>query len=408
MRRSRTGSPRPARSMRPITALSAANWSKRCGTARTHIRARRFTARPENAMVWRRQSSCRENSFRTTTSTTLMRLTNASRNSIRPGPRPVSSSSMPTLAVLPKQATLLDAYRKALACDTTSAFGGIVALNRKLDAEAAKAITEIFTEVIIAPEANDEAIKIVAAKKNLRLLRRRRVARSARARGLTVKSVAGGLLVQSRDNAVVDEMQLEPSQNARRAKPSLRSAIRIPRRQACEIEHDCLCEGPCNCRHRCGTDEPRRCGPHCRQEGGRRGERAQAPAPLTKGSVVASDAFFPFPDGLLVAIEAGAMAVIQPGGSVRDDEVIAAADAQTSRWYLPARGISGTRLGHAAPSLSRDLPASSPRLTAWTRSCPNRRFRGSPSGYARLRPASAGPILPRRRHRHDRCRPSRR
>ena len=104
--------------------------------------------------------------------------------------------------------TLLDAYRKALACDTTSAFGGIVALNRKLDAEAAKAITEIFTEVIIAPEATDEAIKIVAAKKNLRLL----VAGGlpdARAKGLTVKSVAGGLLVQSRDNAVVDEMQLK-------------------------------------------------------------------------------------------------------------------------------------------------------------------------------------------------------
>ena len=102
--------------------------------------------------------------------------------------------------------TLLDAYRKALACDTTSAFGGIVALNRKLDAEAAKAITEIFTEVIIAPEANDEAIKIVAAKKNLRLL----VAGGlpdARAKGLTVRSVAGGLLVQSRDNAVVEEMR---------------------------------------------------------------------------------------------------------------------------------------------------------------------------------------------------------
>ena len=104
--------------------------------------------------------------------------------------------------------SLIDAYRKALDCDRTSAFGGIVALNRKLDAEAAKAITEIFTEVIIAPEATDDAIKIVAAKKNLRLL----VAGGLpdpRAKGLTVKSVAGGLLVQSRDNAVVDEMQLK-------------------------------------------------------------------------------------------------------------------------------------------------------------------------------------------------------
>ena len=102
---------------------------------------------------------------------------------------------------------LLDAYRKALACDSTSAFGGIVALNRKLDAEAAKAITEIFTEVIIAPEATEEAIKIVAAKKNLRLLIAGGLP-DPRASGLTVKSVAGGLLVQSRDNAVVDEMQL--------------------------------------------------------------------------------------------------------------------------------------------------------------------------------------------------------
>src|SRR5271169_3056851 len=101
---------------------------------------------------------------------------------------------------------LLDAYRKALACDPVSAFGGIVALNRPLDVEAARAITEIFTEVIIAPEASEEAIAIIAAKKNLRLLLAGGVP-DPRAPGMTVKSVAGGLLVQSRDNAVVDEMQ---------------------------------------------------------------------------------------------------------------------------------------------------------------------------------------------------------
>ena len=115
-------------------------------------------------------------------------------------------------------ASLLDAYKKALACDSTSAFGGIVALNRPLDAEAAKAITEIFTEVIIAPDASEEAIKIVAAKKNLRLLLAGGLP-DPRASGLTVKSVAGGLLVQSRDNATVDEMQIKtvtkraPSEN---------------------------------------------------------------------------------------------------------------------------------------------------------------------------------------------------
>src|SRR5499426_3244639 len=106
-----------------------------------------------------------------------------------------------------EDASLLEAYRKALACDPVSAFGGIVALNRGLDAEAARAITEIFTEVIIAPEASEEAIAIVGAKKNLRLLIAAALP-DPRGTGLNVKSVAGGLLVQSRDNAVVDEMQL--------------------------------------------------------------------------------------------------------------------------------------------------------------------------------------------------------
>jgi phosphoribosylaminoimidazolecarboxamide formyltransferase/IMP cyclohydrolase len=105
-------------------------------------------------------------------------------------------------------ASLLDAYKKALACDSTSAFGGIVAFNRTLDADAARAVTEIFTEVIIAPDATEEAIAIVAAKKNLRLLLAGGLP-DPRADGLTVKSVAGGLLVQSRDNAVVDDMKLK-------------------------------------------------------------------------------------------------------------------------------------------------------------------------------------------------------
>src|SRR3984957_829895 len=101
--------------------------------------------------------------------------------------------------------SLIEAYRNALACDPVSAYGGIVALNRTLDAEAARAITEIFTEVIIAPDATPEAIAVVAAKKNLRLLRAGGLP-DPRGTGLAVKSVAGGLLVQSRDNAVVDDM----------------------------------------------------------------------------------------------------------------------------------------------------------------------------------------------------------
>ena len=103
---------------------------------------------------------------------------------------------------------IADAYRKALACDPTSAFGGIVAINRKLEADAARAITEIFTEVIIAPDASEEAIAIVGAKKNLRLLLAGGLP-DPRGKGLTMKTVAGGLLVQSRDNAVVDDMELK-------------------------------------------------------------------------------------------------------------------------------------------------------------------------------------------------------
>ena len=223
--------------------------------------------------------------------------------------------------------TLLDAYRKALACDTTSAFGGIVALNRKLDAEAAKAITEIFTEVIIAPEATDEAIRIVAAKKNLRLL----VAGGlpdARAKGLTVKSVAGGLLVQSRDNAVVDEMQLRTVTKRAPSEAEL-ADLRFAFRVAKHVKSNTIVYAKGRATVGIGAGQMSRV--DAARIAAKKAEDAakdlKLSAPLTKGSVVASDAFFPFPDGLLVAIEAGATAVIQPGGSVRDDEVIAAADA---------------------------------------------------------------------------------
>ena len=221
---------------------------------------------------------------------------------------------------------LLDAYRKALACDTTSAFGGIVALNRKLDAEAARAITELFTEVIIAPEASEEAVKIIAAKKNLRLL----VAGGLpdpRAKGLMVKSVAGGMLVQSRDNAVVDEMQLKTV--TRRAPSEAELAdLRFAFRVAKHVKSNTIVYAKDRATVGIGAGQMSRV--DAARIAARKAEDAtkelKLAAPLTKGSVVASDAFFPFPDGLLVAIEAGATAVIQPGGSVRDDEVIKAAD----------------------------------------------------------------------------------
>jgi phosphoribosylaminoimidazolecarboxamide formyltransferase/IMP cyclohydrolase len=223
-------------------------------------------------------------------------------------------------------ATLVDAYRKALACDSTSAFGGIVAVNRTLDAEAAKAITEIFTEVIIAPNATEDAIKIVGAKKNLRLLIAGGLP-NPRAQGLTVKSVAGGLLVQSRDNATVDEMQLK---TVTKRAPTVAELddLRFAFRVAKHVKSNTIVYAKDRATVGIGAGQMSRV--DAARIAARKAEDAardlKLATPLTKGSVVASDAFFPFADGLLVAIEAGATAVIQPGGSVRDDEVIKAAD----------------------------------------------------------------------------------
>jgi phosphoribosylaminoimidazolecarboxamide formyltransferase / IMP cyclohydrolase len=223
-------------------------------------------------------------------------------------------------------ASLREAYRKALACDPVSAFGGIVALNGTLDAEAASAITEIFTEVIIAPDATTEALAIVAAKKNLRLLLAGGLP-NARARGLVVKTVAGGLLAQSRDNAVVDQMQLKTV--TRRAPSEAELAdLRFAFRVAKHVKSNTIVYARDGATVGIGAGQmsrvdAARIAVHKAEDAAR---EAGLKAPLTKGSVVASDAFFPFADGLLVAIEAGATAVIQPGGSVRDDEVIKAAD----------------------------------------------------------------------------------
>lgn len=224
-------------------------------------------------------------------------------------------------------ASLLEAYRKALACDATSAFGGIVALNRTLDAEAAKAITEIFTEVIIAPDASEEAIRIVGAKKNLRLLLAGGLP-DPRAGGLTVKSVAGGLLVQTRDNATVDEMEFK---TVTRRAPSetelddLRFAFRIAK----HVKSNAIVFAKNGATVGIGAGQMSRV--DAARIAARKAEDAAKALALraspTKGAVVASDAFFPFPDGLLAAIEAGATAVVQPGGSMRDEEVIRVADA---------------------------------------------------------------------------------
>ncbi|MEX6506083.1 bifunctional phosphoribosylaminoimidazolecarboxamide formyltransferase/IMP cyclohydrolase [Jiella sp. M17.18] len=222
---------------------------------------------------------------------------------------------------------LVDAYKKALACDPVSAFGGIVALNRRLDAAAAEAIVKVFTEVIIAPEADEEAVAIVGAKKNLRLLLTGGLP-DPRAAGRFVKSVAGGLLVQSRDAGVVDDLDLKVV--TKRAPSDAELAdLKFAFRVAKHVKSNAIVYARDLATVGVGAGQMSRVDSAviAARKAADAAKAAGLSEPLTRGSVVASDAFFPFADGLLSAIEAGATAVIQPGGSVRDDEVIAAADA---------------------------------------------------------------------------------
>ncbi|MGY3236865.1 MULTISPECIES: bifunctional phosphoribosylaminoimidazolecarboxamide formyltransferase/IMP cyclohydrolase [unclassified Bradyrhizobium] len=223
-------------------------------------------------------------------------------------------------------ANLVEAYRKALACDSTSAFGGIIAMNRALDADTAREITKIFTEVIIAPDASEEAIAVIGARKNLRLLLAGSLP-DPRAPGLTAKTVAGGLLVQSRDNAVVDDMTFKVVTRRAPSDAEMRD-LKFAFRVAKHVKSNTIIYAKDLATVGIGA------GQMSRVDSARIAARKAQDAanelklvePLTKGSVVASDAFFPFADGMLACIEAGATAVVQPGGSMRDDEVIKAAD----------------------------------------------------------------------------------
>jgi phosphoribosylaminoimidazolecarboxamide formyltransferase/IMP cyclohydrolase len=221
---------------------------------------------------------------------------------------------------------LISAYRMALACDPISASGGIIALNRALDAGTARVIIEMFTEVIIAPDATDEAIAIVAAKKNLRLLLAGDLP-DPRAAGLTAKTVAGGLLVQSRDNAVVDDMTLKTVTKRAPTEAELRD-LKFAFRVAKHVKSNTIVYAKDRATVGIGAGQMSRV--DSARIAARKAQDAAAEMelaePMTRGSVVASDAFFPFTDGLLTTIEAGATAVIQPGGSIRDGEIIKAAD----------------------------------------------------------------------------------
>src|SRR5229473_1166679 len=223
-------------------------------------------------------------------------------------------------------ADLVSAYRKAFACDTQSPYGGIIAVNRILDAEAARAITEILTEVIIAPDATEEAIAIIAKRRNLRLLLAGSLP-DPRAVGLTAKTVAGGLLVQSRDNAVVDDITLKVVTKRAPSESELRD-LTFAFRVAKHVKSNTIVYARDLATVGIGAGQMSRV--DSARIAARKAQDAAAELkldqPLTKGSAVASDAFFPFADGMLACIEAGATAVIQPGGSIRDDEVIKAAD----------------------------------------------------------------------------------
>ncbi|MDB5506965.1 MAG: purH [Devosia sp.] len=222
---------------------------------------------------------------------------------------------------------LIDAYRKALRCDPVSAFGGIVAMNRELDAATAEEIVKVFTEVIVAPSATPEAVATVASKKNLRLLVTGALA-DPKADGLAVKSVAGGMLVQGRDNRNVDDCELRVV--TRRAPTESEMAdLKLAAKVAKHVKSNAIVFVKDGATVGVGAGQMSRV--DSARVAHRKGIDAAIAAgvegTLTTGSVVASDAFFPFPDGLEALVEAGATAVIQPGGAMRDDLVIAAADA---------------------------------------------------------------------------------
>jgi phosphoribosylaminoimidazolecarboxamide formyltransferase/IMP cyclohydrolase len=223
-------------------------------------------------------------------------------------------------------ASLEEAYRRAYDCDRTSAFGGIVALNRPLDGATAQAICEIFTEVVIAPGADEAAKAVFAGKKNLRLLTTEGLPDPA-APGLTFRQVAGGFLVQDRDNGRLAADGLRVM--TKRAPSSAEIAdLLFAWRVAKHVKSNAIVYAKGGATVGIGAGQMSRVD-STRIAARKAEDMAEAlglAEPPTQGSVVASDAFFPFPDGLLTAAQAGATAVIQPGGSVKDDEVIAAAD----------------------------------------------------------------------------------
>ena len=222
---------------------------------------------------------------------------------------------------------LREAYLRALEADPVSAFGGIVAVNRRLDRTAAEEMVKIFTEVVVAPEADDDAIAVFAAKKNLRLLVTGGLP-DPLSKGETFRSVAGGFLLQSRDDARLTASDLKIVTRRSPTDDEVRDML-FAFTVAKHVKSNAIVYAKDGRTAGIGAGQMNR-RDSARIAALRAHEAADAaglPHSLAKGSACASDAFFPFADGLLQAVEAGATAVIQPGGSIRDEEVIAAADA---------------------------------------------------------------------------------
>jgi phosphoribosylaminoimidazolecarboxamide formyltransferase/IMP cyclohydrolase len=225
-------------------------------------------------------------------------------------------------------ADIASAHRKAHACDPISAFGGVIAANREVDLTMAEQVAEVFTEVVVAPGFTDDAVAVLTAKKNIRLLRLPHIPGP----GAEMRPISGGLLLQVKDS--IDAPGDDPTTWTLATGEPLDAAglddlvfawraVRAVKSNAILLAHDRATVGV-------GMGQVNRVD-SARLAVARAGERAQ-------GSVAASDAFFPFADGLQVLLEAGVRAVVQPGGSVRDEEVIAAAAAAGVPLYL-----TGTR-----------------------------------------------------------------
>ncbi|MCB1530895.1 MAG: bifunctional phosphoribosylaminoimidazolecarboxamide formyltransferase/IMP cyclohydrolase [Rhodospirillales bacterium] len=222
--------------------------------------------------------------------------------------------------------TISDAYEKALLCDQTSAFGGIIAINRTLDAATAKKIIQVFSEVIIAPDVEAGALDILKEKKNLRVLTTGAMPDIRESRRL-VTCVAGGLLVQDCDNGVITPEDLKIVSEREPTEEEVRDML-FAFKVAKHVKSNAIVYAKDESTVGIGAGQMSRLDSSriAARKAQDAAEKAGWDTPKTKGSVVASDAFFPFADGLIAAAEAGVTAVIQPGGSIRDEEVIKAAD----------------------------------------------------------------------------------